>query len=426
MTNHPRRQVLAAIVGASAATISGCAVDPNGAKKGSGSGRLRATWWGGDIENKGINAALDRYEETSGIDISRESAPFSGYFDKLATQTAGKNAPDLIMQTGSNIPDYANRKALVDLNDSSTIDIDAIEEGLRPFGEMNDAMYGIAAASNAMGLIINDDLLPNAKAALPQNEYSWEDLADTCRKVQKTLPGDKWAMEDIGGDLVSMVMYIRAKGHEFYDDDGKIIATEDEVAAWYEMWEDMRTDGAVPPADVTSEGATQLPSHPFSKGRAAMTHLWTQDFASISAIVDAKTSMRLSPHNSDNPSLWLNAASLWSISSDSQDPDEVAKVINFLLTDDDAITDIGASLGTQPTQHGKELVRPSLTDTQKTAWEYMDEVKDHSKPLNRLWPVSFTELRTLTAQHNEAVGFGKSSIEEVVDEFFSTAHELEN
>ena len=111
--------------------LAGCGVGtPEGGSgdsdAGGGSGEIRATWWGGDSENGALNAALDAFTEESGIEVARESQAWDGYWDRLATQTAGGNAPDLIMQAGSQIPDYADRGTLLDLNgalpDSECVD----------------------------------------------------------------------------------------------------------------------------------------------------------------------------------------------------------------------------------------------------------------------------------------------------------------
>src|SRR5690606_5671880 len=132
----------------------------------------RATWWGGDSENQALNAALDGFTAGTGIEVRRESQSFDGYWDRLATQTAGGGAPDLIMQAGSKIPDYAGRGTLVDLNAVEGLDLGVVDEGLRKFGAVGDQLYGVVAAANAMGVVSNDTMVQQAGVTLPDGEYS--------------------------------------------------------------------------------------------------------------------------------------------------------------------------------------------------------------------------------------------------------------
>jgi len=58
--------------------------------------RLRAYWWGNPDRDRRTKAMLDAYAKKSGTQIAAESLGWNDYWTKLATQTAGGNAPDLI------------------------------------------------------------------------------------------------------------------------------------------------------------------------------------------------------------------------------------------------------------------------------------------------------------------------------------------
>lgn len=377
---------------------------------------LRITWWGGDSENTAINAVLDKYQDSTGITVNREALAWDGYWDKLATTTANRGAPDIVMQAGSQIPTYAGNGALVDLTSVAELDLSAIDEGLQPFGMVDDANYGIVAAANAMGIVVNDDLMSAANVTIPEGPYSWKDLAQIATDIHAADP-EVWGMQDSGGDLISLILWVRAEGREFYNDDGTLQATREDIVDWLQYWEDLRQAGAVPPADVTAEGAGQgVAGAPLAKGTTAMGTAWTQDFVGFQHTADLPFSMHLPPYSEEHPSLWMNAASLWSISTSSEKPEAAAELINYMISDEEAVDAMGLSLGIPPSQSAREQLSSDMSDAEKAASDYMDKVAENQRPLNRLWPKSFAPMRTKLGEINEAVAFGSITVEQGADE----------
>ncbi|MGO1228538.1 ABC transporter substrate-binding protein [Brachybacterium sp. AOP42-C2-15] len=419
----PRRPVLAgvALAGASFA-LGGCALEP---EEGGRSGGIRAAWWGGDSENGAVNAALDAFTEETGTEIAREPQAWDGYWDRLATQTAGGNAPDFIMQAGSQIPDYAGRGTLTDLNSLESLDAEAVDEGLKEFGQVEDALYGVVAASNAMSLVVNQGLAGEAGLEVPDGEYAWEELAEMATKSSESLGDDVWGLQDGGGDLILFILKVRDDGRQFYADDGTLNATADDLTKWLEYWEELRQNGGVPPADVTAEAQGEMASNPMATGRAAMSFGWTQDFISYTRLVDSPLTLHIPPYVQASPSLWMNAASLWSLSSTSADAEKAAEIVNFMINSDTAISALGVSLGMPPSQGARDQLAGTLSDPEQMAMDFMDKVAETSTPLNRLWPAGFAELRSLLGDLNEAVAFGETPIAEAVEQFFTTADSFE-
>ncbi|OZM83293.1 ABC transporter substrate-binding protein [Pseudonocardia sp. MH-G8] len=421
----PRRRrtltAACALGAAVAVTLSGCAVADRGDGAGAQDGQIRATWWGGDSENQALNTVFDGFAAAGGVEVRRESQAFDGYWDRLATQTAGGNAPDLIMQAGSQIPDYAGRGTLLDLNTVEGLQVDSVDEGLRQFGAVGDQLFGVVAGANAMGLVTNDTMLQRAGAAVPSGGYGWDRYAQMANALHAALGPDVWGASDEGGDLISFILFVRDSGRQFYADDGRLNATREDLTRWLEYWQALRASGGAPPADVTAEGQGELAASPFATGRAAMDLTWTQDYTSYSRLRHDELSISLPPYDSRHPSLWMNAASLWSISASSPDAGEAVAAINHMATDPQAITDLGVALGMPPSQAARDQLSGTLDAPDQAAMDYMDQVAATSTPLNRLWPTGFAEMRTLLEELNEGVAFGSTSVPEAVEKFFERA-----
>ena len=95
---------------------------------------IRASWWGDTTRNEKYNEIIDRFEaENPDIKVVRESGSWNDYWDKLATQVAGGNAPDFISMHVQYVADYAGRGVLADLQpyiDSGILDTGKMEEGI--------------------------------------------------------------------------------------------------------------------------------------------------------------------------------------------------------------------------------------------------------------------------------------------------------
>ena len=79
-------------------------------------------------------AAIAAFEaENPNIKIKPEYGDWSGYWDKLATQVAANDAPDIIQMDEKYITEYSSRGALLDLSkydiDTSKLDEAALKAG---------------------------------------------------------------------------------------------------------------------------------------------------------------------------------------------------------------------------------------------------------------------------------------------------------
>ena len=106
---------------------------------------LRFAWWGSDSRHKTTQKVIDAYEaEHPNVTINGEFGEFSGYWDKLATATAAKDAPDIIQMDEKYLRDYAGRGALLDLTTQSDVLSTAdFDENALKSGEFDGGLYGL-------------------------------------------------------------------------------------------------------------------------------------------------------------------------------------------------------------------------------------------------------------------------------------------
>src|SRR3982751_3199560 len=94
-----RRQFLTGGLAGAATSmgLTACGGGGSGGGSSNGAANLQFAWWGNEVRNKNTAAAIDAYTKAHPtVKISQQPGEFSTYWDKLATQTAGNKAPDII------------------------------------------------------------------------------------------------------------------------------------------------------------------------------------------------------------------------------------------------------------------------------------------------------------------------------------------
>src|SRR6185436_16395570 len=94
---------------------------------------LRMAWWGNQTRTDLTNQVIQRYQgATPGVTVRGEPAEWAGYWDKLATQTAADDAPDIVQMDLKYLRQYGDRGALLPLDEAGLATADFAEGTLDP------------------------------------------------------------------------------------------------------------------------------------------------------------------------------------------------------------------------------------------------------------------------------------------------------
>ena len=89
-----------------------------------------------------------------------------GYFDKLATLTAGGDAPDIFQIDDNYLTEYAGRGVTLDLTSYQTsgkLDMTKFPESLWKYGVVDGKLVGVAFGENTPGMVYNKTKLDRAR-----------------------------------------------------------------------------------------------------------------------------------------------------------------------------------------------------------------------------------------------------------------------
>jgi multiple sugar transport system substrate-binding protein len=354
-----RRRLLAAVLVAPL-LMTGAACGGSGGD--SGKTELSIFWWGAqgraDLTDKALALYTTKHPD---VTFKKTWQANQGYFDKLATLTAGGNAPDVFQIDDNYIAEYASRNVTLDLTpykDSGKLDVTKFPESLWKYGVVDGKLAGLAFGENTQGLVYDKTLLQQHKLPEPKTGMSWADFITWAVNVSKVakVPGTM----DPSASYQAFWVWLRQQGKDLYA--GKDIGfTEQDVAAWFELWKGARDRGATPTPDVIHEGnATDISKQLVVTGKAATSWVWANQMPELKKNTAHELGVIAYP---GNPSAqWARASMYLSVARSSKHQDAAVDVLNFLANDPEAGKILGTDRGLPSNLDIRKQVADTVTD----------------------------------------------------------------
>ncbi|MFC0032853.1 ABC transporter substrate-binding protein [Micromonospora chaiyaphumensis] len=324
--------------------------------------KLSVFWWGGDARAKLTEDALALYtKKHPDVTFEKTWQANQGYFDKLATLTAGGNPPDLFQIDDNYLAEYAGRSTTLDLTsfkDSGKLDVSKFPKSLWQYGVVDGKLAGVAAGENTQGLVYNKTLLQKHGLPEPTTGMSWEQHIAWAEQVAKKakVPGT----QDPSADYKAFWVWLRQQGKDLYKGT-ELGFTADDVTRWFELWKGARDRGATPTADVIHEGnATDITKQLVVTGKAATSWVWANQMPDLKK--NTKDELGVVAYPGDPSAQWARASMYWSVFKGSKHRDVAVDVINFLTNDPEAVALLGTDRGLPSNLDLRAKVSETATD----------------------------------------------------------------
>jgi multiple sugar transport system substrate-binding protein len=114
--------------------------------------RLRMFWWGAKERAERTDKVNQLYQQShAGVTISGESLGWTDYWPRLATQTAGRNAADVLQMDYRYIFEYARRGTLLPLDGyvPAALDLTDFSNAAVDSGKVDGKIYGVSLGLNS-------------------------------------------------------------------------------------------------------------------------------------------------------------------------------------------------------------------------------------------------------------------------------------
>jgi len=410
--------------GSNAATGSGSGSTSNNSGGAQEQIELRMTWWGGQARHDRTLQVIELYESRNPhVKILPEYSGFDGYFDKLSTQFAAGNAPDII-QYGGNLNDYVARGVVLPLDDyvGSVIDLSKHSQSMIDAATFDGKFYGVTLGTNAFGVLINKTLFEEAGVPLPSRDWTWEDFAEISLQLSQKLNGT-YGTADFKEDGFGIFLAQRGK---VVHNNGVLGYEESDIRDWFQMWQDLRDSGAAASAELQAS-ATQTPEQSLIVQRkVAMELIAGNQYGAYSDATEDELVLWIAPYNSQTGKngVSLRPSQFLSGYSETKYPEEVAKFLDFFVNDPEAGAILGNDRGAPVNSEVLQSLIDNASEYDQVIFSYIDWVGQSSDaPYVPNLP-GYNEAYDLFTKTMEAISFGYTSVEDGAREYYSELQKI--
>ncbi|MDC3416003.1 ABC transporter substrate-binding protein [Aquibacillus salsiterrae] len=379
---------------------------------------LRVAWWGGQERHDRTLKVIDLFEEKyPNIKIVAEYSGFDGYFDKLTTQFAAGNAPDVI-QYGGNLNDYVLKDVVLPLDEfvGNQIDISKHSESMLDAATFDGKLYGLTLGTTAWGVLVNKTAFDKTGVSLPSKDWTWEDFRDLTPKLSEGLDGT-YGTADFEEDGFGVFLAQRDK---FSYLDGEIGFEATDVADWFQLWKDLRESGgaAVPEIQVS---ASQTPEQSLIvQGDVAIESVASNQYGAYSNATKDEFLLYPYPYDSETGKngVSLRPSQFFAGNKMTEHPEEVAKFIDFFVNDLEATEILGNDRGAPVNSDVRVNLIDKADEIDQAIFEYIDLVSETSDaPYIPNYP-GYNENTQLFKETAEKIYFDQSSVEDAANNYY--------
>ena len=432
MNTHIRKAVAVVAIGAMSVSLAACG-SSNSQGGASGSGKLTVAWWGNQTRNDRQKQVDELFaSKHEGLSIDGQFSQYNDYWQKLATNAAGKTLPDVIQMDFSYLSQYIDNKLLEPLDDyvsSGKINLSDVDENTISSGRGTDGkLYALPSAVNAPTMVYNKTLLDSLGITIP-DDWTLEDFENIAREVY----AKSGVRTHFGymGDAYNLEYNLRA--HDIALFDGDKLGTTD--PKYYEEYFKVFADGYKEGWHLTAEFYTgitlnsqeqsPLVNYSSPETQSWVSLSWSNQIVSFAKVND-KNELALAPWPSANvkKSNYVLPSQYWAITRTSKNKDLAADFINFYTNEAEAakimLTDRGIPISSKMI----DAITPSLTQYEKAAADYQKTVGANSSPINQPMPAKATEINSrVIPAIEESIMYGKLDAAGAAQEFIAKAQD---
>ncbi|WP_309127362.1 extracellular solute-binding protein [Microbacterium sp.] len=380
MKSITRPLTAATIAIASVTALTACQGTASGAD-GSSPTVIEYAWWGSPEKDAAIFAAIESFEASHpDIKVEGESSPWDGYWDKLATMTAGGDAPDVIHMSERYILEYGDRGALADLETLDALDLAPFDEKIVELGRADDStLYAIPAGLNSFVLAANLDLFEEAGVELPDDtSWTWDDFYQASEAVSDALG---IAGADYGAKVEAFKPWVHQAGETMYNEDGTGPGfSRDTLVSFLEHIQKVGEHGGMTADQVSESAGLPVAASLWATGKLALNWTYSNSLGEQAAVADANMRLMRIPSETGaatDAGMYYRGSEFYSIgaSSSSEEQAAAAEFVNFMLNDPAGVEAVGMTMGVPPNTSLVEQISSDLKDVDAHVLEFVTDLE---------------------------------------------------
>lgn len=372
-------------------------------------------------------AVLEAYmKKNPGVHITPEFTNFGAFTDKLATEAAGGNAPDMFSVNVDLLAEYARRGVIMPLDEyvPDPLDLTGYADGAIRAATLDGKLYAIPNDAIAPSIFMKTSAFEKAGVAVPEQMFTWEALAETAIALSKALGPRFWGLEDAGANYIPCDVFLRGMGKSMFTPDHKFGFEPADLTKWFGYWDELRKAGGIPPGDVQALSTGDDPSTTgIVAGRTAMFVTLTDSFVGVQSLMQDELQLHLMPNGFEGGPLTQhhysyagNSTAVW---SKAEAKDTIIDIIHFMHFDPEGIEIYYRDSGMVPASAaGRKALAAEGDDTDRKIVDYIELLQKDPAPPR--YP-GVTGMSGMLRRANEGVAFGQLTPAQAAEQFIGEA-----
>jgi multiple sugar transport system substrate-binding protein len=390
------------------------------------SARIRQLFWGGQARADRTTGVNNLFTAASGSEVESSFLGWGDYWPKLATETAGGNAPDIVQMDYRFIVEYARRNAIAPLDEfvGGALKLDDFDADQLEGGKVDGKLYGVSLGANSVAQLINLAAFEEAGVEPPNRDTTYDDIRAMGEAFKsKNIRGGMKVIADGSGTEPMLDNWLRQKGLALYTAEGKLGFTEAEAIEWFTMWNQLRADGVCVDAETQALDTNgPLENTMVVLGKAAMMPSNSNQLVAFQSLVE--DDLTISSYPRIAPGVggghYRKPSMFFSVGGSSANKEKAAEYLSFFVNDPEAGKILGVERGIPCVSTVRDVVAPTLNEKDQIALNFVANLGDLLGALPPPPPAAAGEIDvSLLRVLSQEVAFGGRTAEDA-GKFFVT------
>lgn len=384
---------------------------------------LRLIWWGNPDRDRRTNEVVALYTSKTGAEITPETYGWGDYWQKLATQAAGSNLPDVIQMDYRYIFEYARRGQLAALDDfiGKQLTLDDFDPNQLASGRVDGKLYGISMGANSHSHIYKKPLFEAAGLTMPdQTKWTMDDFTAMGKAAKDKLPEGVYFTQNMGYLEPRLESFVRQRGKQLYTPEGKVGYDVQDLTDFFAYWKMMQDEGLTPPPDVSAQDASnKMEESMIVVGKSLFGFIHSNQLVANQKLVPEELAMVMVPGQAGGqPGQYLKPSMLISMAETSANKEAAAELMNFFITNEEAADILQIERGVTGDASVRERLLGGLSDVEKRIVDYLNVVGTSVSALPPPPPKNAGEVDRAIRPAWDLIAFERVSVEEGAKTFY--------
>lgn len=380
---------------------------------------IRHFWWGNPERDKRTFEVIRIFNEKNpGIVVTGETLGSADYFTRLTTQIAGRNMADAIQMGYGVMFEYIDRGAILPLDDyiGGALDISKMDESAISAGRVDGKLYALSIGANSHVSIYNTRLFQEAGIEFDPFGWTYDDLKRIAAEV-KAATG-VFGSDDGTADYQLFSDYVHQRGERLFTDEGNFGASPEIIADYFAIWTDMRTEGSLPPGQVSAGLVNaEISSWGIVTGQTAMSYAWSNQLVGVQNLIQDKLGAAMFPNTPEMiPGSIIQPSQFICLSRDTVDAEAAVGYMSAFVNDPDMTAVLGLERGIPANSDVRAALQPKLTEIEATSVAFFDGIQGKTMDLLPPPPNGAQEIEAMFERVAVAVLLDQGSMQDVASQ----------